>query len=213
MWGMAKVRGESRPHGVRRREQIITAAIELFGEVGYRAAGLRDIAARAGITHPGLLYHFGSKEELLAAVLEYRDTEQESMLASVQPEPAEVVRAIYQVVAANAEQSKIVEMFTMLAAESTDAAHPAHTYFEQRYALLRARFTRLAQVLVDAGMLRPGIQPQVVATNLIALLDGLQIQWLHDAEAVDMVAQVDCFVRAIMLPQHLARPVAVAIAG
>ena len=205
---MAKVRGESRPHGVRRREQIITAAIELFGEVGYRAAGLRDIAARAGITHPGLLYHFGSKEELLAAVLQYRDLEQEGMLSAVQPEPHQVIRAIYQGVETNAQQSKIVEMFTMLAAESTDVAHPAHDYFEIRYGILRDRFTRLAAV-----MLRPGVTPRVVATNMIALLDGLQIQWLHDPEAADMVAQVDCFIRAILLPHHLNMSEPAALAG
>ena len=210
---MAKVRGESRPHGVRRREQIITAAIELFGEVGYRAAGLRDIAARAGITHPGLLYHFGSKEELLAAVLKYRDLEQEGMLSAVHGEPHLVIRAIYQLVESNARQSKIVEMFTMLAAESTDSAHPAHDYFELRYGMLRDRYTGLASVLADAGMLRPGITPRVVATNMIALLDGLQIQWLHDPEAVDMVAQVDCFIRAILLPHHLNMSEPAALAG
>ena len=60
---------ELSPKGDRRRTQIMDAAVKLFGEVGYRSTSLRDIATRVGITHPGLLYHFNSKEDLLLAVL------------------------------------------------------------------------------------------------------------------------------------------------
>ena len=59
--------------GRAKQEQIIQAAIELFGEVGFHGASLRDISARAGISHPGLLHHFTTKAELLAAVLAHRD--------------------------------------------------------------------------------------------------------------------------------------------
>ena len=47
--------------------------MQLFGEVGYHTASLREVASRVGISHPGLLHHFSSKAVLLAAVLERRD--------------------------------------------------------------------------------------------------------------------------------------------
>lgn len=197
--GVSRARGASRPHGVRRRDRIIEAAIELFGEVGYRAAGLRDIAARAGITHPGLLYHFGSKEELLAAVLQHRDEQQESMISAVHMTPEAVLAALYALAEQNTAEVKLVEMFATLSAEATDPNHPAHEYFTCRYADVRRRFTALAQVLVDAGWTRPGLTAEIAATNIIALMDGLQIQWLYDPEAIDMVAQLDCFVRSVVL--------------
>src|SRR4051795_8708769 len=50
-------------------DRILEAARGEFALHGY-AARLQDIARRAGLTHPTLLYHFGSKERLYAAVIE-----------------------------------------------------------------------------------------------------------------------------------------------
>src|SRR3954470_2826550 len=49
--------------------KILEAARGEFALHGY-SARLQDIAERAGLTHPTLLYHFGSKERLYAAVIE-----------------------------------------------------------------------------------------------------------------------------------------------
>ena len=53
----------------RTRAAIVAAAHDAFVERGYRATSLRDIASAAGISHPGLLRHFATKGELLAAVV------------------------------------------------------------------------------------------------------------------------------------------------
>src|SRR6478735_10410985 len=50
-------------------DRILEAARIEFAQHGY-AARLQDIAERADLTHPTLLYHFGSKEGLYAAVIE-----------------------------------------------------------------------------------------------------------------------------------------------
>ncbi|MDA0181241.1 TetR family transcriptional regulator [Solirubrobacter phytolaccae] len=49
--------------------RILEAARGEFALHGY-GARLQDIAERAGLTHPTLLYHFKSKERLYAAVIE-----------------------------------------------------------------------------------------------------------------------------------------------
>ena len=56
--------------GVIRRRQIIEAATAAFARRGYAGASLREIADEVGVTVPGLLRHFASKEELLTAVLD-----------------------------------------------------------------------------------------------------------------------------------------------
>jgi TetR/AcrR family transcriptional regulator len=54
----------------RTRGRLLRAAICVFDRKGYAAASVREIVEMAGVTKPALYYHFGSKERLLAAVLE-----------------------------------------------------------------------------------------------------------------------------------------------
>ncbi|XYI03779.1 TetR/AcrR family transcriptional regulator [Sorangium sp. So ce1128] len=51
------------------RSRIIETARELFTAQTYRAASMRDIAARVGITKPSLYHHFRSKSEILASLV------------------------------------------------------------------------------------------------------------------------------------------------
>jgi AcrR family transcriptional regulator len=59
---------------------LLVAAREVFVDVGFHAAAMDDIAARAGVTKPVLYQHFGSKRDLYLAVL---DAGVEDFIASV----------------------------------------------------------------------------------------------------------------------------------
>src|SRR5436853_1576572 len=59
--------------GVARREAIIDAAVHLFARRGFRGTGILGLAKEVGISHVGVLHHFGTKEGLLLAVVESRD--------------------------------------------------------------------------------------------------------------------------------------------
>lgn len=52
------------------RRKIITAAVDLFSEIGYPATGLGEIIERADMTKGALYYHFDSKEALAEAIIE-----------------------------------------------------------------------------------------------------------------------------------------------
>jgi len=54
------------------RQQIIDAAYTLFYQSGFMRTGVDAIANAAGITKRTLYQHFGSKDELIEAVLEYQ---------------------------------------------------------------------------------------------------------------------------------------------
>lgn len=56
--------------GASGREQILDAAAEMFGEQGYATASTRRIARAVGIKQASLYYHFTSKEDILAGLLE-----------------------------------------------------------------------------------------------------------------------------------------------
>lgn len=174
--------------GRARRAQILTEATALFAESGYRAASLRDLAARCGLSHAGLLHHFGGtaaggKAALLLAVLEQRDEQDATTTALRTGTGRERLEALVEVVRRNTGRRGIVELFTVLSAEATAADHPAHAYFAERY---RRTVAAVADAFADCGHPRPGS----AARRLVAVMDGLQVQWLTHPEDVDMVAEV-----------------------
>lgn len=190
------------PH---RRIEILRAAAQALGEVGYSNASVRDIAEVAGISEAGLRHHFPRKVDLLRGVLEQRLADD---IAAV-PADANAVERLartLELVVRNAQQRDVTELFTVLSAEATNAEHPAHDYFVQRYEWVEQSFTKVGEELAQQGQLRPGLEPYIFARNLTAVLDGLQLQWLM-RPAVDMVEGVSAFISA-----HVTEDVDLAVA-
>jgi AcrR family transcriptional regulator len=181
--------------GRAKRRDILDQATALFGEAGYRGTSLREIAARCGISHPGLLHHFPTKESLLLAVLEHRDEVDAEWIGRGHPRGAAALRRLVDLVRLNTTRRGIVELFTVLSAEATAADHPAHTYFLDRYRGLVRELETAYSTAARAGDLRPGVDPALAARELIALMDGLQIQWLLDDTSVDMATAIDAHLR------------------
>ncbi|MEC3918305.1 TetR family transcriptional regulator [Nocardia sp. CDC160] len=62
------------------RARILTASLELFAERGAHAVSVREIADRVGLTKTAVLYHFPSKAEILAALVQPLLVESEAVL-------------------------------------------------------------------------------------------------------------------------------------
>ena len=91
-----------------------------------------------------------------------------------------------------------MELHVIVSAEGTSADHPLRGYFTDRYTrvlgLTREAFERAA----EDGQLRPGIDCASAARTLIALMDGLQIQWLLDPEGVDMAGDLRRYLQPLL---------------
>lgn len=70
-------------------EKVLAAARELFASVGYRATSMQRIAEAAGITKPGLYYHFLGKDDILRRLTEPLLDELEAVLAEAERQPDE----------------------------------------------------------------------------------------------------------------------------
>jgi AcrR family transcriptional regulator len=55
---------------MRRDEVILTAAEDLFSQRSFAGVGVAEIGKRAGVSGPAIYKHFGSKDEILAVLLE-----------------------------------------------------------------------------------------------------------------------------------------------
>ncbi|NKY38670.1 TetR/AcrR family transcriptional regulator [Cellulomonas septica] len=186
------------------REEILDAAMRLFGEVGYTSASLREVASRVGITHPGLLHHFKNKAALLEAVLQRRDEIDEAAIRTDREAGIDYFEALVLLVERNARRPAIVELFTTLSGEATSPGHPAHAYFQDRYARVVGTTAEMLEERRRAGGLRPGVDPLTAARLLVAVMDGLQVQWLLEADApgtrVDMAAGLRAAYAALFVP-------------
>ncbi|MER5755131.1 TetR/AcrR family transcriptional regulator [Streptomyces sp. NPDC002088] len=169
----ARIRSEER------RAEIVRAALEVIAERGYRGASLAAVAERVGLTQQGLLHHFPTKEALLVAVLKERDQ------WDAVPDTQWRVDLLASLVEYNAMRPGIIQTFSALLGESVTEGHPARAYFTERYQRVRAN---MAAVLRTAygDRLPNGLTPERTAPLLVAVMDGLQYQWLLDPESVDM---------------------------
>jgi len=174
--------------GRERRDAILAAANEIFATRGFRGASLATIAKEVGVSEPGLLHHFSSKEELLLELLTLRDQHDDERIVAAFDAHAHVLEVLLELCRQNADRPGIVRLFTIVAAESVDADHPAHAWFVDRY---RDRRAQLATQLDDEqreGTVAADVDPDTAAAQILAMFDGLQIQWLLDRDGTDMVA-------------------------
>jgi len=178
--------------GRERRALIVDGATALFAEEGYGDTSLRDIAERVGVSKSTLLHYFGSKEDLLSAVLSHRDQQIESRADHVPADRAVTeLRGLPRGAAVNAATAPgLIEVYAVLSCEAVPADHPAHAYFEERFRGVVDHFAALFRAAQEDGDLPSHRDPEFEALWLTALWDGLQYQWLYDRSSVDVAAQL-----------------------
>lgn len=80
------------------RDKILEAAKELFEEKGFDSTGVREIAAKASVNVALINYHFGSKEELLADLIEEMATATHIKLSDINKSTADPEEKLHQTV-------------------------------------------------------------------------------------------------------------------
>lgn len=180
-----------------RRISILNTTTQFVAQHGFWGLRLREIAVAEDMTEAGLLYHFGSKEGLLLALLDYRDkTDRAALYGELgvpMPEGGEAVsdtdpfpvglRDLTMVTTKrNATQPEIVRLYCVLEGESLSRNHPAYEYFRNREQWVMREYTRAAANDHAAD-------PERVARQALAAMDGIQMRWLHDPEHIDLVEE------------------------
>jgi AcrR family transcriptional regulator len=159
--------------GVAKREEILRAALEVIARHGYRKTSTRELAAAVGLSEAGLLHYFGSKEKLFEAVLRARD---EADTARLDEREDDVVGKLVAVVRHNSDVPGLVQLYSTFSAEAGDPQHGAHDFFVDRYQRLRESLAEAVRARQADGTISTAADPEKIATLLIALSDGLQVQ-------------------------------------
>jgi AcrR family transcriptional regulator len=149
---------------------LLDTATELFYERGIGATGVDAVVAASGVSKPTLYAQFGSKSELVAAVLERRHTRRmaslQAALAARAEDPRGRLLAVFDWLADwyVAEGSRGCA-FLNAAAELPDPADPG-----REVARRQKRWTRdyLAGLARQAGL----AEPERLGSQLLLLMDG-----------------------------------------
>ncbi|GAA3383470.1 TetR/AcrR family transcriptional regulator [Cryptosporangium minutisporangium] len=183
----------------RRSAEILEAATTVFATGGYRGGTLRDIARQLNLSLTSIVHHFGTKYELLEAVLERADQTVGTGFAPFDFEADCVERGValatMERVRSNLERPELLRVLAILAAEASPPDHPAHGWFVERY---RRKTALLAEAFAydqKEGRIDPGREPRMLSTLLIGAWDGVQLQWLIDP-SVEMESAMLAFFRS-----------------
>lgn len=155
------------------RDRLLRAADELFYRDGINSVGIDAILARAGVAKASMYAHFRSKDDLVVAVLEARDTAWWSWfpveVRRRSDDPAARLVAVFDLLDALVAQPGFRGCaFINAAAELADDGHPARTAARVAKSRLRELFRANA---VQARL----TQPSRVANTLLMLADGVLV--------------------------------------
>lgn len=162
--------------GEDRKQRILTATQRLVPRYGWRGITLGQIAREAGVTPAGLLHHFASKEQLLHAALDVRDTYDDARANRT----GDLIEELRRIPERFREAPDLVGMFAVLLMENLAADAPLHERFLGRY---RASVDIVAAGIrrgQRAGRFRHDVDPAVKAVEIVAFLNGMETAWLLD---------------------------------
>lgn len=166
-----------------RRRQLLDALVEEFAAGGVGDRSLRDVAGAVGTSHRMLLHHFGSREDLLLAIVEEVERRQMGLLPDLPTSPAESFAAMWADVR-RPELRQLERLFFECYARAAQGEKPFARMVPSAVYGWLAEVEAIAGDPVDGAMVRLGL----------AVVRGL----LLDLVATDDDAGVDAAAKAFV---------------
>ncbi|HEX2908014.1 MAG TPA: TetR/AcrR family transcriptional regulator [Phototrophicaceae bacterium] len=181
----------SKAYEAERRQQILRAAEVCFGRKGYHAASVDEIAAEAGLSKGAVYIYFHSKEDLFLALLaDWKAQMTQVLIESLEVEAPAGQRlelyseSYFQLLL---EESAVTDYMRAATEFFAEAAHN-QAVRERLAGLYQEWQAALAQLIgagISQGEIPATVDPQMTATLLVALLDGLFSQAFLSAAPFD----------------------------
>jgi AcrR family transcriptional regulator len=162
--------------GEDRKQRILEVAERLLARYGWRNTSLAQIAREAGVSAAGLLHHYESKEQLLNAVLDARDADDDTHA----DRRGDLVTEICRVAERFDRQPELVGTFTMLLIENIAPDAPLHDRLLHRQREGACIVAGLIDSGQRAGRYRQDIDPAIKAVEILAFVNGMETAWLLD---------------------------------
>lgn len=163
--------------GEDRKQRILDVAQRLLARNGWRSTTLAQIAKEAGVTSAGLLHHFESKEQLLHAVLDARDTDDAE---HAYQHTGDLADAIASAAERFYRSPELVGTFAVLMAENIAPDAPLHDRLVDRYRAAVEIIAQRIRIGQSEGRYRQDVNPVIKAVEILAFVNGMETSWLLD---------------------------------
>ncbi len=162
--------------GEDRKQRILEVAQRLLTRNGWRNTTLAQIAKEAGVSAAGLLHHFESKEQLLHAVVDARDLDDDTHADRTGDLFEQIARAGDRV----ARAPELVGTYSVLLVENLMPDAPLHDRLLARQQAAIGIVADLIRCGQAAGRYRDDFDPALKAVQIVSLVNGMEISWLLD---------------------------------
>jgi AcrR family transcriptional regulator len=165
----------ARPPDLERRQELLDAVVKECAAHGIGDRSLRDVATAVGTSHRMLLHHFGSRNELLMAIVEEVEHRQRALLRELPTEPAAAITAMWADLR-RPEQRPFERLFFECYARGVQGEQP---------------FARMLPGAVDSWLSEDGTTDPALVRLGLAVMRGLLLDLVatDDRRGVDAAAQ------------------------
>lgn len=176
------------------RDSILDAAEQLFIIHGISRTTLQHIASAAGLTRGAIYWHFEDKAALFNALMERAKMPLESALQLLEKEDPtdplgdmrEYVVCVFRLTVDDLRARRAFEIAT-LKMELVEEMNAVRRRRAEMTGLWMQKLEGRVRIGTEHGLLKPDVDPKVVALGLFALLDGVLRAWLLDPQSFDLV--------------------------
>lgn len=179
------------------RQQIIFAALKLLGENGFANLSMNDIVRESGVSKGGVYWHFKSKDEIVHALFDFILNEQIKIVDAALSEAGSASDRLRRIFGF-AEHAAVEQLPSPLDLYALAARDPVlmgrlASYFDA----YQGRLSVIIQQGIDEGDFAVR-DPNLVALNVISLLEGVFLVGLSVPNRVDFGAQVENAIDLLM---------------
>ncbi|QOL51790.1 TetR family transcriptional regulator [Massilia litorea] len=176
------------------RDSILDAAEKLFVEQGVSRTTLQHIATQAGVTRGAIYWHFDDKGALFNAMMERVTLPFECALSSLGKSDATTVLAdlrqyfieIFRVTETNPQARRVLEIAS-LKVEFVSEMDAVRVRRRQSKGEMMEQVVERLKLAQAGGQIRADVDPQLLATGLWALMDGLIRNWMFEPTSFSLI--------------------------
>lgn len=182
-----------------KRKEILNAARKIFSQKGFASTKIEDVAREAGIGKGTVYEYFRSKNDIFFALFEEIKAEFHKRVFIMKPKSPPQERLEKYIISALASFEEWKDMSHILLdfwAEHKSKSS-AHFRFDELYRVARENLSALIKEGIKKGDFKK-IDPSLTASMLIALIDGLLLQWVFNPKSFSL-REIGSNVAAIIL--------------